>query len=276
MKATARSFSWEVTSPADCEMDTSIPVYGVREVPAERCGRGHADGAARDQPAQHRGRDHDRLRRKRDPDSAPRQVTGGRAIAASCASAALALLCAAVPAAATYPGDNGRIFFSARSGCGVASVKVNATGYNCVDPFGRDPAISPDNRRIASVRGDQLVEVYGADINGKGTRRLTQCAGRAPEQPVAELLTGQPPDPVVQVRRRLRRGRPVPHGRRRQRAAPAHRRRRPGGRVLSERGADRLQAGWNRHRERGRQRVTRDRGRPELRDHEPAPATTSR
>ena len=37
-------------------------------------------------------------------------------------------------ASATSPGSNGRIFFSARFGCGVASVKVNATGYNCVDP----------------------------------------------------------------------------------------------------------------------------------------------
>jgi Tol biopolymer transport system component len=107
-------------------------------------------------------------------------MTGGRAVGVSCAGAALALLYAAAPAAATYPGDNGRIFFSARSGCGVASVKVNATGYNCVDPFGRDPAISPDSRRIASVRGDQLVEVYGSDINGKGTRRLTRAPGERP------------------------------------------------------------------------------------------------
>jgi len=107
-------------------------------------------------------------------------MTSGRAVGVSCAGAALALLSAAAPAAATYPGDNGRIFFSARSGCGVASVKVNATGYNCVDPFGRDPAISPDNRRIASVRGDQLVEVYGSDINGKGTRRLTHAPGERP------------------------------------------------------------------------------------------------
>jgi Tol biopolymer transport system component len=86
----------------------------------------------------------------------------------------------AAPTQATSPGSNGRIFFSARSGCGVASVKANGTGYNCVDPFGRDPAVSPDRRRIASVRGDALVEVYGSDINGKGVRRLTHAPGERP------------------------------------------------------------------------------------------------
>jgi TolB protein len=83
-------------------------------------------------------------------------------------------------AGATVPGANGRIFFSGRSGCGVASVKVNGTGFNCADPFGRDPAVSPDNRRIASIRGDLLVEVYGSDISGKGVRRLTHAPGQRP------------------------------------------------------------------------------------------------
>ena len=99
--------------------------------------------------------------------------------AALCGSAGVMLLGPAA-ASATSPGSNGRIFFSARSGCGVASVKVNATGYNCVDPFGRDPAVSPDNRRIASIRGDELVEVYGSDINGRGVRRLTRAPGQFP------------------------------------------------------------------------------------------------
>ena len=84
------------------------------------------------------------------------------------------------PAQATSPGDNGRIFFSGRSGCGVASVKPNATGYNCVDPFGRDPAVSPDSKRIASIRGEELVEVYGSAIDGKGVRRLTRAPGQRP------------------------------------------------------------------------------------------------
>jgi Tol biopolymer transport system component len=99
------------------------------------------------------------------------------ALAALGIGATLAL----VPMAqATSPGTNGRIFFSGRSGCGVASAKVNGTGYNCVDPFGNDPAVSPDDNRIASVRGDVLVEVYGSDINGKGTRRLTHAPGERP------------------------------------------------------------------------------------------------
>jgi TolB protein len=99
---------------------------------------------------------------------------------------ALAALAAAAPAPATPPGPNGRIFFSARpplpdsSGCGVASVRVNGTGFNCVDPFGRDPAVSPDRKRIVSVRGEELVEVYSSDINGKGVRRLTRAPGSAP------------------------------------------------------------------------------------------------
>jgi dipeptidyl aminopeptidase/acylaminoacyl peptidase len=96
------------------------------------------------------------------------------------ATAALALLGGAAPAWATSPGENGRIFFSARApashfGCGVASVWPNATGYNCLDPLGRDPAVSPDNTRIASVRGDEPVEVYASDINGRGAQRLTHA-----------------------------------------------------------------------------------------------------
>jgi dipeptidyl aminopeptidase/acylaminoacyl peptidase len=95
-------------------------------------------------------------------------------------AAGLLSLAAATPAQATSPGANGRIFFSARDGCGVASVKANGTGYNCVDPVGRDPAVSPDNRRIVSVRGEELVEVYGSDINGKGVKRLTRAPGARP------------------------------------------------------------------------------------------------
>ena len=38
VKATARSFSWEVTSPEDCRMDTSIPVYGIGRFPLSDVG----------------------------------------------------------------------------------------------------------------------------------------------------------------------------------------------------------------------------------------------
>ena len=102
------------------------------------------------------------------------------------AAAAGGALFGAAAAHATSPGTNGRIFFSARapashSGCGVASVRVNGTGYNCVDPFGSDPAVSPDKLRIASVRGELPTEVYGSAINGKGARRLTHAPGERPD-----------------------------------------------------------------------------------------------
>jgi WD40 repeat protein len=111
-------------------------------------------------------------------------MSSTRAVVAMCAIAGLVLLGAA-PAEATSPGTNGRIFFTARapasdSGCGVASVRVTGTGYNCVDPFGRDPAVSPDRRRLASSRGEELVEVYESDMKGKGVRRLTHAPGAFP------------------------------------------------------------------------------------------------
>jgi len=101
------------------------------------------------------------------------------------AIAGAALLAAAAPASATFPGANGRIFFTARapasdSGCGIASVGPNGTGYNCVHPFGRDPAVSPGNSRIAFVDGNELVEVYSSDMGGRGVRRLTHAPGEFP------------------------------------------------------------------------------------------------
>src|SRR5262249_45316080 len=98
---------------------------------------------------------------------------------------ALALTEGAALAGATSPGTNGRIFFSSRSlgpgsGCGVASVRPDGTGFNCLNPFGLDPAVSPGNRRIASVRGDQPVEVYITDIQGRGAKRLTHAPGDFP------------------------------------------------------------------------------------------------
>jgi tricorn protease-like protein len=89
-------------------------------------------------------------------------------------------LCLPAAAGATFPGRNGRIFFSAPSrgeiatGCGVASVNANGTAYNCVDYFRRDAAVSPDHRRIAAVEGDIAVDVFGMNINGTGVRRFTR------------------------------------------------------------------------------------------------------
>jgi hypothetical protein len=38
VKATARSFSWEVTSPEDCEMSNGTPVYGIGRFPLSEVG----------------------------------------------------------------------------------------------------------------------------------------------------------------------------------------------------------------------------------------------
>ena len=107
------------------------------------------------------------------------------AVAAALVVAAFMLFTGGTPAGATSPGANGRVFFSARSlgfgsGCGIASVRVDGTGFNCLNPFGLDPAVSPDNARIVSVRGDQPIEVYATDIKGKGARRLTHAPGAYP------------------------------------------------------------------------------------------------
>ncbi len=84
-------------------------------------------------------------------------------------------------ASATSPGRNGRIFFSALDGCGVASVSPSGTGYNCVDPIGTNPAISPDLKHIVSVRGEMPSDVYASDINGRHVKRLTRTQSERPD-----------------------------------------------------------------------------------------------
>jgi hypothetical protein len=92
----------------------------------------------------------------------------------------LALVLLATPAGATFPGKNGRIFFSAPSrgdvagGCGVASLRSDGSGYECVDFFRRDAAVSPDRRRIAAVGGDIATNVFGMNLNGSGLREFTR------------------------------------------------------------------------------------------------------
>jgi dipeptidyl aminopeptidase/acylaminoacyl peptidase len=97
----------------------------------------------------------------------------------------MGLLAAAAPAWATYPGASGRIFFTAREphsdlGCGIASTRPNGTGYNCLYRGGRDPAVSPDRRRLAFVDGDRPTEIYSASIRGKGIHALTNASGDFP------------------------------------------------------------------------------------------------
>jgi hypothetical protein len=84
----------------------------------------------------------------------------------------------AAPAGANFPGHNGRIFFSAPSrgeatGCGVASLSSKGSGYNCVNIFLNDPAVSPDRKLITASGGEEPTAIYVMRINGKGVRQLT-------------------------------------------------------------------------------------------------------
>jgi TolB protein len=95
---------------------------------------------------------------------------------------AVGLLVCAAPAAAEFPGRNGRIFFSTPNRadfppkCGTASVSADGTGYECVDPFGFDPSLSPDHRLIAEERPGMPVQLYSVKPRGGGARRLTSTS----------------------------------------------------------------------------------------------------
>jgi Tol biopolymer transport system component len=85
------------------------------------------------------------------------------------AGAALALL-AAAPAAATYPGANGRIFYTA-PGCGVASATSQGTGTRCIAASGRNPSVSRDGSRIVwSIGGENNLYVMNTD--GSAHKRI--------------------------------------------------------------------------------------------------------
>jgi TolB protein len=86
---------------------------------------------------------------------------------------------AAAPAIATYPGPNGRIFFSTL-GCGIGSVSVGGTGFNCVSLGGTDPAISPDRRRIVATIGDMHKELLAMNVNGSSSRQVTRTPSDSP------------------------------------------------------------------------------------------------
>jgi hypothetical protein len=100
--------------------------------------------------------------------------------AAARIATAVAVACLSLPAAAgaTFPGRNGRIFFTApprgeATGCDTASVRADGSAYNCVDYFRRDAAVSPDHRHIVAVEGDIAVDVFGMNIDGSGVRQFT-------------------------------------------------------------------------------------------------------
>jgi Tol biopolymer transport system component len=86
----------------------------------------------------------------------------------------------AVSADAAFPGRNGRIVFTER---GILGVWPDGSGRKLFIRSGRDPAFSPNGRRIAftdefefSIRnvGTTVVtRILVADANGRGRRRLT-------------------------------------------------------------------------------------------------------
>jgi hypothetical protein len=83
------------------------------------------------------------------------------------------------PAAAEFPGRSGRIYFTTPTrpdfppACGTASVAPNGTGYECIDPFGFDPSMSPDRRTIVEERPGMPVPLFTVRPDGTRARRLT-------------------------------------------------------------------------------------------------------
>lgn len=96
--------------------------------------------------------------------------------------ALMATFAVAVPAQATFPGENGRVAYTwSRGGeafetgprprlVGVVSVRADGTGRELVARGGRQPAYSPDGRRIAFLRSQRL---WVARADGSGARPVT-------------------------------------------------------------------------------------------------------
>ena len=96
--------------------------------------------------------------------------------------ALMATFAVAVPAQATFPGENGRVAYTwSRGGeafetgprprlVGVVSVRPNATGRMLVARGGSQPAYSPNGRLIAFLRSQRL---WVARADGSGARPVT-------------------------------------------------------------------------------------------------------
>jgi Tol biopolymer transport system component len=105
-----------------------------------------------------------------------------RARLAIAAGTALAAVIAAVPAQATFPGNNGRIAFTwSRGGegfesgpsprlVGIVSVRPDGSGRRLIVPRGTEPRYSPGGRRIAFMRNGRL---WVARADGRHARPLT-------------------------------------------------------------------------------------------------------
>lgn len=81
----------------------------------------------------------------------------------------LAVLALVSPATAAVPGPNGRVFFTSPF-CGVASIRADGTGFNCVTALGRDPTVAPNGLSIAFTRGNQVSVM---NPNGTGKHQVT-------------------------------------------------------------------------------------------------------
>ena len=100
--------------------------------------------------------------------------------------ALVATFAAAVPAQATFPGENGRIAYTwSRGGeafesgprprlVGIVSARLDGTGRMLVARGGSQPAYSPDGRLIAFLRAQRL---WVARADGSGAGRSRPAAG---------------------------------------------------------------------------------------------------
>jgi Tol biopolymer transport system component len=105
----------------------------------------------------------------------PRSTLSRSALLLAVAGVLGGLLMGAPPAAATYPGDDGRIAFA--RGNQIHSINPNGTGLVRLTGAGKSfrPVWSPDGRRIAYVRQSRAGanDVWLMRADGSGKRRLT-------------------------------------------------------------------------------------------------------
>ena len=59
---------------------------------------------------------------------------------------------------------------------GIYSVNMDGTALTKLIAVGTDPAVSPNGHKLLFVRGDQNFDLYVANIDGTGIRRLTKTA----------------------------------------------------------------------------------------------------
>lgn len=112
----------------------------------------------------------------------PRNARSMSVRALALSTALVALLAAASPAQATFPGGNGRIAFTWSTGgeafetgpspqlVGVISIRPGGGGRRLIAPNGAAPRYSPDGRRLAFLRTGRL---WVARADGERARPVT-------------------------------------------------------------------------------------------------------